>query len=246
MKENCKKIKDPRRTEKGHILHKLGEMLIIAVCSRISMGEDYDDMEEFGIEREKWLKEELGLELKHGIPSGKTFERIFEVLKPQELSKCLIESIEITREKRTVDAIDGKTICGSGNSEHDAYHVLSVFVAENQLTIGELVCEKKKSEKNMIPKVLDLVEVEGDIVTILNEVQYRRGRVLQTDSRKNRGRKESGLYNRAQEESAEAIRINRRAFYEYANIRKQRIYRRKEWRTLGKARIYSRNRPELA
>ena len=159
-------MRDPRRTEKGHMLHKLHEMVIIGVCSRISSGEDYEDMEEFGKEREKWLKEELGLELEKGIPSWYTFERLFERLKEQELRKCLIESVEYERVKRGTVPIDGKTICGSGNGEHDAYHVLSVFVAENQLTIGELVCENKKSEKNMIPKVLDLVEVEGDIVTI--------------------------------------------------------------------------------
>jgi len=82
------------------------------------------------------------------------------------VSKCLIESIEYEREKRGTAAIDGKTMCGSGNDEHDAYHVLSVFVAENQLTIGEIVCENKRSEVNMIPKVQDMVEVEGDIVTI--------------------------------------------------------------------------------
>jgi len=51
------------------------DMLIIALSSRISDGEDYEDMEEFGKEREKWLREELNLELPNGIPSGKTFER---------------------------------------------------------------------------------------------------------------------------------------------------------------------------
>ena len=168
LKAQAKEMRDPRRTEKGHMLHKLHEMVIIGLCSRISSGEDYEDMEEFGKEREKWLKEELGLELENGIPSWYTFERLFERLNPQELRKCLIESVEYERVKRGTVPIDGKTICGSGNEEHDAYHVLSVFVAENQLTIGELVCENKKSERNMIPKVLDLVEVEGDIVTIMN------------------------------------------------------------------------------
>ena len=123
-------------------------------------------MEELGVEREKWLKEELGLKLENGIPSSSTFERIFERMNPQELRKSLIESIEIERAKRETASIDGKTICGSGSKEHDAYHVISVFVAENQLTIGEVRAENKKSEIKMIPKVLDLVEVEGDIVTI--------------------------------------------------------------------------------
>ena len=166
LKEKAGEMKDPRRTEKGHILHKLHEIIVIAICSRICMGEDYKDMEEFGKEREKWLKEKLGLELINGIPSWYTFERLFEKLNPRELSKCLLESIEYERVKRATVPIDGKTLCGSENEDHDAYHVISVFVAENQITLGELEAENKKSEINMIPKVLDLVEVEGDIVTL--------------------------------------------------------------------------------
>jgi predicted transposase YbfD/YdcC len=166
LKENAGKIKDPRRTNKGHNLHKLTEMVIIALCSRICMGKDYEEMEEFGKEREKWLKEELGLELINGIPDSDTFERLFERLNPQELNKCLIESIEFERAKRGIASIDGKTICGSENEDHDAYHVISVFVAENQLTLGQITAENKKSEIKMIPKVLDLVDVTGDIVTI--------------------------------------------------------------------------------
>ena len=96
------KMQDPRRTEYGNIRHKLWEMLIIALCSGISKGEDYDDMEEFGIEREKWLREELGLELKYGIPSSDTFRRLFERLNPREFRGCLEESIGYTRSKREV------------------------------------------------------------------------------------------------------------------------------------------------
>ncbi len=40
-------------------------------------------------------------------------------------------------------AIDGKTIYGSANEEHNAYHVLSASVTENQLTLGQLTVEEK-------------------------------------------------------------------------------------------------------
>ena len=62
-------------------------------------------------------------------------------------------------------AIDGKTICGSGNDKHKAYHVISAFVAENQLTLGELAVEEKTNEITAVPELLDLIDVEGDIVT---------------------------------------------------------------------------------
>ena len=153
-------MRDPRRTGYGNIRHKLWEMIIIALCSVICMGEDYEDMEEFGKEREKWLKEELGLELEYGIPDEDTFRRLFERLKPMEFRSCLEECIGYTRSPREVVNIDGKSKKGSG------IHVISAFVGENQITLGEIKSESKRGEIKEIPKLLDLIDVAGHIVTI--------------------------------------------------------------------------------
>ena len=155
-----KQVVDPRRTSYGNILHKLWEMLVIALCSVICMGEDYDDMEEFGKEREKWLKEELGLELKHGIPSGDTFRRLFERLNPREFRSCLEESIGYTRSAREIINIDGKAKKSSG------IHVISAFVGEKQITLGEIKSETKRGEIKEIPKLLETIDIAGHIVTI--------------------------------------------------------------------------------
>lgn len=155
-----KKVKDPRRTSHGNILHKLWEMLVIALCSVICMGEDYDDMEEFGKKREKWLKDELGLELKNGIPSGDTFRRLFERMNPREFRSCLDECIGNTRSKRDIVNIDGKAKKSGG------IHVISAFVGENQITLGEIKSENKRSEIKEIPKLLKQINVKGSIVTI--------------------------------------------------------------------------------
>lgn len=114
LKEKITIIREPRRVAYGNIRHKLEDIIIIALCAIICGGEDYADMEEFGVEREGWLREFL--ELPHGIPDSETFRRVLERLNPQELSKCLTSWIEAERENRAVIAIDGKTICGSGNT----------------------------------------------------------------------------------------------------------------------------------
>lgn len=155
-----KKVKDPRRTEYGNIRHKLWEMIVIALLSVICMGEDYDDMEEFGVEREKWLKEELGLELENGIPSGDTFRRLFEGMNPKEFRACLDECIGYTRSSRDIVNIDGKAKKSGG------IHVISAFVGENQITLGEIKSGNKRSEIKEIPKLLDQIYVKGSIVTI--------------------------------------------------------------------------------
>jgi len=61
---------------------------------------------------------------------------------------------------------DGKTIRGSGNSEHGALHVLSAWVEETRLTLGEIVVDEKSNEITAIPKLLDLIDVQGDVVSI--------------------------------------------------------------------------------
>jgi predicted transposase YbfD/YdcC len=155
-----KKVKDPRRTEYGNIQHKLWEMLVIALLSVICKGEDYEDMEIFGVEREKWLREELGLELKYGIPSEDTFRRLFERLNPKEFRSCLDESIGYTRSAREVVNIDGKAKKSGG------IHVISAFVGENQITLGEIKSESKRGEIKEIPKLLDMIDVKGHIATI--------------------------------------------------------------------------------
>jgi predicted transposase YbfD/YdcC len=120
-------------------------------------------MEEFGKEREEWLRNFL--ELPNGIPDSDTFRRIFERLRPEELSKCLNSWIEEKRVPGSVINIDGKTIRGSGNAAHKAYHVISAWVAENQITLGEIKVEEKTNEIAAVPELLDMLDVESSIIT---------------------------------------------------------------------------------
>ena len=163
LKEGIKKIREPRRTGYGNIRHKLEDIIIIGLCTIICGGEDFADMEEFGKSRQEYLSKFL--ELPNGIPDSDTFRRVFEKLDPSEVSSCLIDWISDERTKRGTVAIDGKTICGSGNNKHKAYHVISAFVAENQLTLGELAVEEKTNEITAVPELLDLIDIKGDIVT---------------------------------------------------------------------------------
>lgn len=163
LKEEIQNIKEPRRTKYGNIRHKLEDILIIGLCTIICGGEDFADMEEFGRDRENFLRKFL--ELPNGIPDSDTFRRVFEKINPSELSACLLNWVSAERDKRCVVAVDGKTICGSKNTAHKAYHVVSAFVAENQITLGEIQVGEKSNEITAVPELLDLIDVEGAIVT---------------------------------------------------------------------------------
>lgn len=164
LKEELIEVKDPRR-DGGNKRHKLEDIIIIGLCSVLSCGEDFVDMEEFGKDREEWLRGFL--ELPNGIPDSDTFRRVFERLDSAALSRSLNAWLDKAGENggRSV-AIDGKTICGSRSSAHKAYHVVSAWVAEHEITLGELAVEEKSNEITAIPELLELIDIEGDIVTI--------------------------------------------------------------------------------
>jgi len=164
LKESLQEIKDPRRRW-GNLRHKLEDILIIGLCSTICCGEDFVDMEEFGRDREEWLREFLALP--NGIPDSDTFRRIFERIDPTALAKSLSEWLDSAGNSggRSIN-IDGKFMRGSSGKKQSAHNVVSAWVSESNITLGEIAVDSKSNEITAIPKLLDLIDVEGDIVTI--------------------------------------------------------------------------------
>lgn len=86
LAEELKKVTDSRRAW-GNKRHKLEDILVMGLCTIVCGGEDFTDMENFGQERESWLRSFL--ELPNGIPDADTFRRVFERVDPRELSEVL-------------------------------------------------------------------------------------------------------------------------------------------------------------
>jgi hypothetical protein len=127
------------------------------------MGKTSKDMEAFGRERE--LK--TFLELPHGIPDESTFFRVLKWIKPEELTGSLCEWLSEAREGRvTVINIDGKTIRESGNRDRSALHVVSAWAGEEEIILGQVAVDEKSNEIAAIPKLLDLLDIKGAVVTI--------------------------------------------------------------------------------
>lgn len=158
--ERLKGLEDPRR-QWGNLRHKLVDIVFIGLVSVICGGTDYEHMEDTGYGKLEWFKERL--ELPNGIPDSDTFRRVFERLDPNKFAEILQETV--TAAGKTV-AIDGKTIRGSGNEKHRAYHVVSAWVAENQITLGQLSVAEKSNEIVAIPELLDVLDVSKSTVTI--------------------------------------------------------------------------------
>lgn len=159
------RIADHRHHNK---LHKLIDVIIIAICGVIAGADTYEQIENFGKKRKKWLSGFL--ELPHGIPSHDTFGRIFERMNPNEFQnsfKCWIGSVT-ERTKGQVIAIDGKTLRRSHDQSNDkkAIHMISAWASSNQVVLGQLKTEEKSNEITAIPNLLKLLDVSGCIITI--------------------------------------------------------------------------------
>lgn len=106
-------LPDPRR-EHPNKLHKLTDIVVIAVCATIAKCEGWEEMEDYGKEKEAFFKKFL--ELPNGIPSHDTFNRVFSVLNPLAWQSCFVSWMrsmsEVSQEQLV--AIDGKTLRGSG------------------------------------------------------------------------------------------------------------------------------------
>lgn len=159
-------IYDPR--QEGKVRHKLIDILYIAVAATICGADDWQDMEEWALEREDWLREQL--ELPNGIPSWYTIERTFDAIDPKQFEKLFVEWMkEITQTGAgTVVAIDGKTMRGSAEKSKgkSGIHIVSAWCSSNKLVLGQVKTDEKSNEITSIPELLDMLSVKGCIVTI--------------------------------------------------------------------------------
>jgi predicted transposase YbfD/YdcC len=158
-------IKDPRVERcKEHLME---DIIFITIAAVICGAETWNDIEHYGQSKETWLKQYL--RLPNGIPSHDTFNRFFSALEPDEFEQAFLSWIKDISKLTDGDvvSIDGKTLCGSreGDSKR-AVHIVSAWSKANQLSLGQVKVDEKSNEITAIPKLLDVLVIQGCLVTI--------------------------------------------------------------------------------
>jgi len=158
------KLKDPRVV--GRSRHLLIDIIAMAICGVVGDCDDWRDIELFAVKRRNWFGRFL--KLPDGIPSHHTFRRVFNQLDPRAFSRCCVQWLHAAADLIGVGqiAIDGKTLCGSFSSKLRPLHLVSAWATQAKLTLGEVAVEGKSNEITAIPKLLELLDLKGALVTI--------------------------------------------------------------------------------
>ena len=150
-------LEDPRiaRTKK----HPLLDMLVIALCTLLTGGEGFQDMELFGRSKRPWLQ--TFLHLPHGIPSHDTFGRVFARLNPRRFQECFLSWTQAVAQLThgALVSLDGKTVKASFDRATGAspFHMVSAWCWENGgLVVGQIKTDTKSNEITAIPELLPL------------------------------------------------------------------------------------------
>jgi predicted transposase YbfD/YdcC len=159
-------IPDLRR---NNCRHKLIDVLSIALFAVICGADGWTAVAAYGRAKLTWLK--TFLELPHGIPSHDTFGDVFAKLKPEVFERCFMEWM-----KRLVQLSGGKLVAIDGKSLRQSFqhgwdksgmaHMVSAFVEANKMVFAQIKADGKGQELSAIEQLLELLELNGAVVTI--------------------------------------------------------------------------------
>jgi len=169
-------LPDPRR-QQGQV-HVLEEIIFMAVCAVICGADRWEQIADYSRSKIDWLQ--TFLTLPGGIPSHDTFRRVFCLLDPVAFQKCFSSWMTALMARRGLIpiptdpahlkpiAIDGKTQRGSARRSvgRSPLHMVSAFAVENHLSLGQVATDSKSNEITAIPELLELLDLEGAVVTI--------------------------------------------------------------------------------
>jgi predicted transposase YbfD/YdcC len=163
--ENVQQLQDPRTR---WTQHSLTDIVIIAIMAVLSGADDWEAIQAYGNAKKDWLSEFLLLP--NGIPSHDTFNRVISCIEPVAFAECCMGWMKEAAAQigAQVISIDGKGFNNSYDREkgQKSLHMVSAWVSSHHLLLGQVKTEEKSNEITAIPKLLEMIDIKGHIVTI--------------------------------------------------------------------------------
>jgi predicted transposase YbfD/YdcC len=158
-------LPDPRQAVK--VVYPLDEVLLLALLAVLAGAETFTDIARFGDKKLNLLRRFRPFH--DGTPPHDRIGDIFAALDAEHFQRCFVAWVAaLTGVPAGVIAIDGKTVRRSGQKGRGAapIHMVSAFAARQRLVLGQVKVAEKSNEIIAIPKLLNMLAIEGAIVTI--------------------------------------------------------------------------------
>jgi predicted transposase YbfD/YdcC len=157
-------LPDPR--QRGKVMYPLDEILLLALLAVLAGADSFVEIARFGCKKRDLLRRFRPF--LDGTPSHDHLGDIFAALDAEQFQRCFVAWIAaLIGVPAGVVAIDGKTARRSGGKAgKGAIHMVSAFAAGRRLVLGQVKVAEKSNEIVAIPKLLDMLAVEGAIITI--------------------------------------------------------------------------------
>jgi predicted transposase YbfD/YdcC len=159
-------LADPRRANRTH---RFIDILTLALLAVLGGAEDWVNVAHYARSKQRWLQSFLDLPAK--IPSHDTFNRVFARINPDAFETCFRQWTATLAELSggKLVAIDGKTLRSSFAHAWDKSgmtHMVSAFVQANHLVFAQEKTDGKGQELSAIKKLLQVLDLQGAVVTI--------------------------------------------------------------------------------
>ena len=157
----------PDQRQQGKVLYPLDEILLLSLLAVLAGAECFTDIALFGQKKLDLLRRFRPFE--HGTPSHDHLGDIFATLDAEAFRRCFVAWVtELTNAAAEVIAIDGKTSRRSGSKKNakGPIHMVSAFAARQRLVLGQIEVDEKSNEIIAIPALLEMMAIEGAVVTI--------------------------------------------------------------------------------
>ena len=160
-------VLEDSRDERGK-KYKLIDILIMTIYGLLCGLKDFTNIADFMKLKEDYFTKLLNLE--NGTPSHDCLSDLYASIDPKQFMKIFIEWIKDILEKKTGKkiSIDGKAIKSATDKINNGNipYIVSAFIGEIGLSIGEVKVDDKSNEITAIPELLDLLDIEGATITI--------------------------------------------------------------------------------
>jgi predicted transposase YbfD/YdcC len=180
------RLPDPRRRV-SRVRYSLLSLIVIAVCATLAGANTSQDIALFAKTHRAWLARLVELpENPQLSPSHDTFDRLLSALDPVAFQKCLLAWFEALHEHtQGLIAIDGKVAreAMARSGDQGPLTLVSAWASASHLLLGQVAGAPGSNELEAVPRLLELLELEGAIVT-LDALSCQQGIVKQIVEKK--------------------------------------------------------------